>query len=335
MSRRAAMIAIGLALLGGAPRSAGASGFLKIREIYPGATATPDTAYVMLQMYVANQTQVAGQKIFFYDATGLPISGATFTFPGNVGSGVDQAVILVGESGVAAAFGVTPDFTATLTIPPTGGKICFEALDCVSWGNYSGETGGVCSSSQPPDCSPAAPGGIPDGQALRRSIDPGDPQKLDPSDDTDVSADDFQLGAPNPSNNGIVPTATTTTTTSTTTPGGSGTTSTTLVCNAVGIGGARCVLSDLPPSTCEGRIPRRIPRLAGAAKRLLDRAENAKSEKRRGRLLGKAATKLARASSATLDLAARGKLAPDCASDLRTIFDAAGARLAPLVPSSS
>jgi hypothetical protein len=45
--------------------------------------------------------------------------------------------------------------------------------------------------------------------ALRRSIQPGCPTLLESADDTDVSATDFSLVAPDPRNNSVTPTETT------------------------------------------------------------------------------------------------------------------------------
>jgi hypothetical protein len=74
--------------------------------------------------------------------------------------------------------------------PPSGGAGCFQNLDCVSWGPFSGST-----------TSPAGtpePGGIPLDQSIHRQF----AAPLDPADDSNDSATDFQPGLPDPNANG-------------------------------------------------------------------------------------------------------------------------------------
>ncbi len=100
-----------------------------------------------------------------------------------------------------AAFGIVADgpLSPSGQLSPIGGAVCWETIDCVSWGNFSG-------SLPSPAGEPAAPGGIPDGMALRRSIDADCPTALDPEDDRDNSAADFALVFPAPRPNSVVPT---------------------------------------------------------------------------------------------------------------------------------
>jgi len=105
--------------------------------------------------------------------------------------------VLVADSEYAAGFpgGPAPNGTvASFNLDPVGGAVCWAGLDCTSWGSFSGTT-------TPSSGSPADPGGIPAGKALRRTIAPNCPTLLEPGDDTDVSATDFLDATPNPRSN--------------------------------------------------------------------------------------------------------------------------------------
>jgi len=178
-----------------APAAAQASFHLMlIREVYPGSTANPDSGYVELQMYASGQQFVIGRSVTVY-AAGGGVAG-TFTFSSNPANGADQQTILVGDSGVQGAFGVTPDLVdAAFSAAAAGGAACWDGTpDCVSWGSFSGAT-------PSPVGSPADPGGIPDGMALRRTIEPGCPTLLEAADDSGGSAADFADATPQPRNN--------------------------------------------------------------------------------------------------------------------------------------
>src|SRR5262249_11686963 len=92
-------------------------------------------------------------------------------------------------------------------LPARGGAVCWNSdgtpSDCVSWGDFSGDA--KLSSSAG---TPVAPDGIGPDQAILRSIAPGCPTFLEPSDDTNDSAADFTIleGSPNPRNNATAPT---------------------------------------------------------------------------------------------------------------------------------
>jgi hypothetical protein len=171
-----------------------------ISELYPGSTAAPQSSFLELQMYSAGQNFVGGHTITLYQADGSPIH--TFAFPGDLpGNGVNQQTMLVGDSAVAEAFGVTPDLVdAGFNIPAAGGAACWDGLDCVSWGSFSGQTA-------PPGGVPVDQGGIPDGKAIERRITAGSCSNwLDPADDTDDSDSDFFDATPSPVSYANVPT---------------------------------------------------------------------------------------------------------------------------------
>jgi hypothetical protein len=108
--------------------------------------------------------------------------------------------MLVGDSGVAEAFGVTPDLVdAGFNIPAAGGAACWDGLDCVSWGSFSGQTA-------PASGVPVDDSGIPDGKAIERRISGGAcSNRLEPADDTNDSASDFFDATPSPVSYATVP----------------------------------------------------------------------------------------------------------------------------------
>jgi hypothetical protein len=167
---------------------------MSIREVFPGSTANPGEDYVELQMYHDGQNLVRNHALTVFAADGS-VAASTF-FAHNVHNGANQATILIGAAN--SVLGVTPDLVdADLTaIDPQGGAACFAgAIDCVSWGTFSGSV---------PAGSPAP--AIPDGDALRRTIEPHCSTLLEPGDDTDDSATDFAAAAPNPRSNPMTPT---------------------------------------------------------------------------------------------------------------------------------
>jgi hypothetical protein len=177
-----------------APTAQATFHLMSIREVYPGSTTHPNSGFVELQMYASGQDLVSGHALTVYDAAGS-VSG-TFTFSSNVASAANQQTILIGDSGVQSAFGVAPDLIASgIGISAAGGAACWAgSIDCVSWGSFAASTPSAAG-------TPADPASIPDGKALRRTIEPGCPTLLEGSDDTNGSAADFFDATPNPRNN--------------------------------------------------------------------------------------------------------------------------------------
>jgi hypothetical protein len=170
---------------------------IQVREVYPGTAANPNSEYVVLQMWSAGQNIVSGHTVRVFGPTGAPISTTSFT--GNVPNGGNQATILIATTAAEAQFGVGGDVKlAALGLEPSGGAICWEeGLDCVSWGNFTGNLPSAAG-------TPAA--AIPDGSALRRSIAPGCSTLLESVDDTNNSSVDFAAASPAPRNNATPPT---------------------------------------------------------------------------------------------------------------------------------
>jgi hypothetical protein len=168
---------------------------MSIREVYPGSLAQPESEYVELQMWAAGQNHVEGHVLRTYNASGGVTS--TNTFAGDVSGSANQSTILLATSGAETEFGVSADTAlAAGKLDPVGGAVCWENLDCVAWGNFSG-------SLPSPAGAPAA--AILDGMALRRTIAPGCATLLEPTDDHDNSAADFSPVFPAPRPNAVAP----------------------------------------------------------------------------------------------------------------------------------
>jgi hypothetical protein len=172
---------------------------MMVREVYPGSVASPEAQYVELQMWQSGQNHVAGHVLRSYDAAGN-VTGVN-VFPADVAKGANQSTLVLATPQAEAQFGVVADAALSPGLSPSGGAVCWEAIDCVSWGNFSGEAAS-------PTGTPAAGGGVPDGMALRRSIARGCPTFLDPEDDHDNSAADFEAVFPKPRPNSVAPTET-------------------------------------------------------------------------------------------------------------------------------
>jgi hypothetical protein len=171
---------------------------MSIREIYPGSIADPGAEYVELQMWSPGQNLIGGHVLRTYGPTGSVIKADTF--PADVAGSANQSTIVMATAEAEAQFGFTADgaLSPSGQLDPAGGAVCWETLDCVSWGNFSGSLPG-------PAGSPAAPSGIPDEMALRRTISPGCATLLEPTDDHDNSAADFSPVFPAPRPNSVAP----------------------------------------------------------------------------------------------------------------------------------
>ncbi len=178
-----------LVALGLAQPSYASFHLMKVREVFTGTSMDGDIEYVVLQMYQGGQNQVGGHSVTFYDSAGSVVN--TVTFAGAVANGATQSKILIATTQAETFFTVTADLVMPTSMNPNGGMVCFESIDCVSWGNYSGS-----STSPSPSGTPFAPsGGILPGHAIRRDISHGNGSLLQDSDDTDDSIEDFDCAA--------------------------------------------------------------------------------------------------------------------------------------------
>lgn len=169
---------------------------MSVREVYPGSLAEPNAKYVELQMWNEDQNHVGGHVLHTYSASGAQTDTL---LPSDVPNGANNSTILIGTPGVTTQFGVDIDaeLSPSTVLEAGGGAVCWESLDCVSWGSFSH-----------PLLSPAgtpAPA-IPDGMALRRTIAPGCATLLEPTDDRNNSAQDFAAVFPSPRPNSVAPT---------------------------------------------------------------------------------------------------------------------------------
>jgi hypothetical protein len=169
---------------------------MSIREVYAGSTLEPANEYVELQMWRSGQNLVGTHVLRTYGAGGSEIKANVL--PSNVPGDANQSTILIATPEAASHFGVAADaeLTPSNQLDPNGGAVCWEAIDCVSWGSFSG-------SLPSPAGTPAA--AIPSEMALRRTIAPGCPTLLEPTDDRDNSASDFSAVFPNPRPNSVAP----------------------------------------------------------------------------------------------------------------------------------
>jgi hypothetical protein len=191
-----AAVVLALAALGGAAPPAGATFHeMSIREVYPGSAAEPASEYVELQMWHSGQNLVGGHTLRTYGASGTPTATV---LSADVPNGANQSTILIATAGAEAKFNVAADapLAASNLLNPAGGAVCWEAIDCVAWGSFGGSL---------PSATGAPAPAISDGMALRRTIAPGCPTLLEPSDDSDDSATDFFEVFPAPRPNSAAP----------------------------------------------------------------------------------------------------------------------------------
>jgi len=203
MRRGFVLCALGAALaaiLAAAPAAQASFHLIKVREVFPGGA---EDSYVELQMFAAGQTFLTGHAMTVYDASGTLVHSSKFT--SGIADGQNQATVLIGDTGVQSELGVAPDLVDSgLSIPAAGGAVCWNAgglpADCVAWGDFNGGAA-LQTATGTSVGSPASPGGITAGKAIRRTIQPGCPTLLEESDDTDDSATDFAEVAPAPRDN--------------------------------------------------------------------------------------------------------------------------------------
>jgi hypothetical protein len=188
------MCLVGVGLGTAAPNADAAFHLMKVREVYAGSLLDANSEFVELQMYAANQVVLANHTLTLYDQSG---SSRVCTIPSNVPNGANQETILFATTQAQTEFSTVADFTIPAFLSGGGGAVCFENVDCASWGAFSGAT-----------TSPAGtpePGGIPNGESIDRRTDiSGAPGSLEDADDTNDSANDFETESPSPNPNGPI-----------------------------------------------------------------------------------------------------------------------------------
>ncbi len=169
---------------------------MSIREVYAGSALEPANEYVELQMWRSGQNLVGTHVLRTYGPGGGEIKANVL--PSNVPGDANQSAILIASAEAASNFGVDVDaeLTPSNQLDPNGGAVCWEAIDCVSWGSFSGSL---------PSPAGTQAQAIPSEMALRRTIAPGCPTLLEPTDDRDNSAVDFSAVFPSPRPNSVAP----------------------------------------------------------------------------------------------------------------------------------
>jgi hypothetical protein len=162
---------------------------MKVREVSAGTTTQPNADFVELQMVFPFQTNVSGHVLHLYNAAGARMD---CTLPTDVTNGSDNARILFATTEFQALAAPDPDFSIPPLLTGAGGGVCFETVDCVSWGSFGGTT--TVAAGNP------FPGGIPADQSIDRKATADDPQ------DTNDSAADFEAKPQDPQSNVPAPT---------------------------------------------------------------------------------------------------------------------------------
>ncbi|MGH2546100.1 MAG: hypothetical protein ACRDHH_04520 [Actinomycetota bacterium] len=170
--------------------------FSKVVEVFAGTAIEANADFVELQMYEPGQNLVGGHTLHLYippTYPGEPFSRQDCTIPTNVPVGADQSHILFATTEAQSLF-ITADFTMPPLLSGDGGAVCFENIDCVAWGSFSGSTTSPAGTPEP---------AIPPDQSIHRSIAAGDATKLEAVDDTNDSAADFAPADRDPTANGL------------------------------------------------------------------------------------------------------------------------------------
>jgi cysteine-rich repeat protein len=172
---------------------------MKVVEVFPGTAASPNAQYIVLQMYFGGQNVLHDHSLTVFDASGTLVATLTFpSMPLSLPNGATQDKVLISTTQAQTFFSLAPDLVMGPVLPVSGGKVCFETVDCVSWGNYTGSNIGV---GTPYNVAL----GLVSGQAAKRRLDiSGGATLLEDLDDTNNSANDFVSGLPGPRNNARV-----------------------------------------------------------------------------------------------------------------------------------
>ncbi len=191
----AAIVGVGF----GAVASSASANFhlMKVRAVFLGAEVMDDFSFIELQMTADGQNLTAGHNVTIHNAGGT----VTTTIPlVNVPNGQNQRTILIGDTGTTGPpdvikAGLRNDLAANLA----GGAVCFDTVDCFSWGAFVGNVTPLPSSAGTPD------DGLSQNMVNARGIGAGCATALDDADDTNNSQADFNpvIGFPLRNNAGV------------------------------------------------------------------------------------------------------------------------------------
>jgi hypothetical protein len=141
---------------------------MEVQEVFAGTSSEVEADFVELEMLAAGQNFVGGHLLHLYDAAG---ARTDCTIPMNVPGAASGDPILFATTQAEIELGFDADFTMPPLLHGDGGAVCFENIDCVSWGSFAGTT--------------THPAGIPFPSGI--NID----MSIDRIADTNNSADDF------------------------------------------------------------------------------------------------------------------------------------------------
>jgi len=159
---------------------------MRVSEVLGQWHGDPRIQFVELTLASAGQRFVGGHKIIFQDAAGAKTGEVTFER--NVANGDLGATILVGTAAFQAAFNVTPDLVMPEGLmAPYSGRVCFDTVDCVAYGAFTGANTGLG--------TPAAGFPVDGAESLTlKAVTPPGPGRN--------NSTDYALRAPSPRNNG-------------------------------------------------------------------------------------------------------------------------------------
>jgi len=155
---------------------------MKIRAVFLGPDVANDVSFIELQMTADGQNFTGGHNVTIRDAAGAVTVGMTLT---DVPNGQNQRTILIGDTGTAGPPDVlNPGLQGDLSANAGGGAVCFDTVDCFSWGAFTGDAALPSSAGTPDD-------GLSPSMVNARSITANCPTALDDADDTNNSQADF------------------------------------------------------------------------------------------------------------------------------------------------
>lgn len=188
--------AIGLCSLAFA--SAPAWGFpgLKIVEVFPGTAKNPKAQYILLEAPEAGMNQVKGSTVTIFDTFGSAAS--KLTFKTDVSAAAAHSTIWIATPQAESLFKISADLKMEPTLVVAGGKVCYENLDCASWGRFASSDRLPSRSGVPFNRAR----GLVLGHPMQRDVSRENATVLDEGDDTNESQADFKCAAAaNPKNN--------------------------------------------------------------------------------------------------------------------------------------
>jgi len=187
LARTAVILGLtGVAMLATAGSASATFHLIKIRSIFRGpATAN---AFVELQMYADGQNLVGSHSIRVCPDAAMPppLLCSAFNLPSNVANGGNQRMILIRDSASMSP----SDFPivglgAAIDGVGAGGALCWDTVDCVSWGTFNDDAFLPSSAGTP------MTGSLSTSMVRVRSIAANCPTALDEADDTNQSNADF------------------------------------------------------------------------------------------------------------------------------------------------